>query len=472
MLTPHTWTTAQVLEATGGTLICGTDALRFTGIGIDSRQIEPSHLFVAVAGQHHDGHDFIGDAVDRGVKGVVVSRDRVGDLPRERMAVSGIAAVAVADTIQALGLLARFNRRRGPLSVVAITGSNGKTSTRMLTEKVMSQQFATLSTSGNFNNHIGLPLTLLRLSPAHRTAVLELGMNHAGELTYLGGICQPDAAIITNVGAAHLEGLGSIDNVLQAKAELLGTLREKGTAILNADDARVAGLAQGLDRPVVFLGTARRAQVRAADIRLSEAGLTFTLATPSGDRSVALTTPARVMVANALAAAAAGEIMGIPLDRIKAGLEAFIPQSGRMEIRKLGHGIWVVDDTYNANPASMTAAIETLARMRGRRRAIAVLGDMLELGPQSADLHRTVGQAVGEAGIDRLFVTGRFATAVAAGAMARRMAATQIVVDTRDAIAAQLEQGLRPGDLVLVKGSRGMAMEAVVESIARWADER
>jgi UDP-N-acetylmuramoyl-tripeptide--D-alanyl-D-alanine ligase len=472
LLTPHAWTTAQVLAATGGTLFCGTDTVGFTGIGIDSRQIDPAYLFVAVAGERHDGHRFVADAIDRGVKGIVVSQDRVRDLPLQRMAAKGTAGVAVADTIQALGRLARFNRCRGPLTVVAITGSNGKTSTRLLTEKVISQQFATLSTGGNFNNHIGLPLTLFRLSPAHRTAVLELGMNHAGELTYLGGICQPDVAVITNVGAAHLEGLGSIENVLQAKAELLGTLREKGTAILNADDARLTGLARELDHRVVFFGTAEPARVRAADIRLSEAGLTFTLVTPSGDRSVTLATPARVMVANALAAAAVGDIMGVPLDRIKAGLEAFIPQAGRMGIRKLGRDIWIVDDTYNANPASMTAAIETLARMRGRRRAIAVLGDMLELGPQSADFHRAVGQAVGAAGIDRLYVTGRFAAAVAKGAMARQMAATQIVVDTRDAIAAQLEQALRPGDLVLVKGSRGMAMEAVVESIARWADKR
>ena len=469
---PHAWTTDQVLAATGGTLFTGTTAPCFSGIGIDSRSIDPAHLFVAVAGERHDGHHFVAEVIDRGVKGIIVSQDRVNDLPVERMASSGIAGVAVADTIHALGRLARFNRGRGPLTVVAITGSNGKTSTRMLTEKVVAQQFATLSTGGNFNNQIGLPLTLFRLSPAHRAAVLELGMNHAGELTYLGEICQPDVAIITNVGAAHLEGLGSIDNVLWAKAELLGALRQKGTAILNADDARVAGLADDLDRRVVFFGTAERAQVRAVDLRLTEAGLAFTLATPSGDRPVTLATPARVMVANALAAAAVGEILGVPLDRIQAGLEAFVPQAGRMGIRKLGHDIWIVDDTYNANPASMTAAIETLARMRGRRRAIAVLGDMLELGSHSADLHRTVGQAVGDAGIDRLYVTGRFAADVAAGALARQMAAAQIVVDSRDAIAAQLEQALRPGDLILVKGSRGMAMEAVVESIARWADKR
>ena len=472
MLTPHIWNTAQVLAATGGSLITGTEAARFSGIGIDSRRIDPGHLFVAVAGSRHDGHHFVADVVARGVKGIVVADDRVGDLPLDQMSAAGVTGVAVADTIRALGLLAGFNRRRGPLMVLAITGSNGKTSTRMFTEQVISQQFTTLSTGGNFNNHIGLPLTLFRLSPAHQAAVLELGMNHAGELTYLGGICQPDVAIITNVGAAHLEGLGSIDNVLRAKAELLDTLGEQGAAILNADDARVAGLAEGLERRVVFFGTGRKAQVRAADVCLSEAGLTFTLATPSGHRPVALATPARVMVENALAAAAAGELMGISLDRIKAGLEAFIPQSGRMGIRRLSHDIWVVDDTYNANPASMTAAVETLAGMRGRRRTIAVLGDMLELGPQSADLHRAVGQAVGDAGIDRLYVTGRFAAAVADGAMARQMAATQIVVATRDAIATQLEQVLRPGDLVLVKGSRGMAMEAVVESIARWADER
>ena len=444
----------------------------FAGIDIDSRTIGPDHLFVAIAGESHDGHRFVADVLDRDVKGVVVADDQVANMPMDRMAAGSIACVAVPDTIRALGMMARFNRNRGSLKVLAITGSNGKTSTRMFMDLVISKKFETLSTRGNLNNHIGLPLTLFRLTPAHQTALLELGMNHAGEITHLGRICQPDVGVITNVGPAHLEGLGSIDNVALAKGELLHTIRPGGTAILNADDPRVAALANTVDRSVIYFGSNDRAQVRADDIRLTEAGMAFTLATLSGRIAVTLATPARVMVSNALAAAAAGEFMGVPLDLIKSGLEAFSPQVGRMGIRMPGRDIRVVDDTYNANPSSMAAAIETLARMHGNRRTIAVLGDMLELGPQSAALHREIGRAVGDARIDRLYVAGSFATTVADGAMDRQMGTDRIFTGTKEAIIDRLNHQLQAGDLILVKGSRGMAMEQVIEAISRWADDR
>jgi UDP-N-acetylmuramoyl-tripeptide--D-alanyl-D-alanine ligase len=339
----------------------------------------------------------------------------------------------------------------------------------MLMEPVLAQQYETLSTAGNLNNHIGLPLTLLGLAPAHRAAVLELGMNHAGEISYLGSICEPDAGVITNVAPAHLEGLGSIENVARAKAELLACIRPGGTAILNADDERVAALAGGLDRAVILFGTDRRAQVRGDDIRLTEAGMAFRLTTPSGSLPVTLTTPAKVMVSNALAAAAAGEVMGVSPERIKAGLEAFSPQAGRMGIRRPGRNIRLLDDTYNANPGSMLAAVETLTRMRGNGRTIAVLGDMLELGAQSAALHRQIGRAVGDARIDRLYAAGHFAGDVADGAREARMPAACIFSGTKEAIADQLCDQLQDGDLILVKGSRGMAMEDVVAAIVRWA---
>ena len=468
-MTPYAWTTAQVLDATGGLLISGSAEVGFAGIGIDSRSIDPHHLFVAIAGESHDGHRFVADVLDRGVKGVVVAEAQAPNMPLQRMTADGIACVSVADTTQALGALARFNRQRGSLTVLAVTGSNGKTSTRMLMDQVISQQFTTLSTSGNLNNHIGLPLTLFRLAPGHQTAVLELGMNHAGEIAHLGGICQPDVGVITNVGPAHLEGLGTIDNVAKAKGELLHTLRPGGTAILNADDPRVAALADTVDHQVVFFGSGDRARVRAGRIRLTDAGTAFRLTTPSGETAVTLATPARVMVTNALAAAAAGEVMGVPLNLIKAGLEAYSPQAGRMGIRRLGRGIHLLDDSYNANPGSMAAAIDTLVSMRGDRRAIAVLGDMLELGPQSAILHRDIGRVVGDAGIDRLYVAGQFASDVADGAMQRRMKPDQIFTGTKQAIIDRLDNQLHPGDLVLVKGSRGMTMEQVVDAISQSA---
>jgi UDP-N-acetylmuramoyl-tripeptide--D-alanyl-D-alanine ligase len=258
--------------------------------------------------------------------------------------------------------------------------------------------------------------------------------------------------------------------VARAKGELLHTLRPGGLAILNRDDPRVAALAGIVDREVIYFGSDRQADVRGDDIRLTEAGMRFTLSTPAGSTRVALSTPARVMVSNALAAAAAGQAMGVPLERIKAGLEAFSPQAGRMGIRLAGRDIRLLDDTYNATPGSMAAAIETLARMRGTRRTLAVLGDMLELGDQSAVLHREIGRKVADARIDRLYAAGRFATDVADGAGERQMGADRLFTGNRDAIIDRLKTELRPGDLVLVKGSRGMAMETVVDAIMGWAD--
>ncbi len=470
-MTPYRWTIQEALQATGGTLVAGPEQRTFASVGIDSRTIATGQLFVAIAGDTHDGHRFVADVLAQGVQGFVVAGSQTDGLPLDRMKAAGVTCIAVDDTVQALGGLARFNRNREDLTVLAVTGSNGKTSTRRLMEHVVSKQLRALSTRGNFNNHIGLPLTLLQLAPEHQAAVLELGMNHAGEITHLGTICEPDVGIITNVAPAHLEGLGTIENVAAAKGELLDTLRPGGTAILNADDVRVAGLADATDRPVLFFGSGRKAHVRAQDVRATPTGLVFSLIVPSGQTIVHLATPSAVMVSNALAAAAAGEVLGIPLDQIKAGLEAFVPEAGRMGIRRLGRGICLLDDTYNANPGSMAAAIETLASLPAHGRKIAVLGDMLELGSQSERLHHEIGQTVGRAGVDRLYAAGRFAPALAEGARQRQMAADQVFTGTKDAIIEQLNEQLQAGDLILVKGSRGMTMETVVAAIAHWASD-
>ncbi len=472
-MTPFAWTTPELLKATGGTMVCGSLDGEFTGVGIDSRTISADQLFVAIAGDTHDGHRFVADVLDWGVSGFIVARDRVGGLPLDRIASQGKFCMSVEDTTRALGDLARFNRRRGSLAVLAVTGSSGKTSTRLMMDLVIGRQLEALATDGNLNNHIGVPLTLLRLAPEHKAAVLELGMNHSGEIRYLGGICEPDVGVITNVGPAHLEGLGSLENVARAKGELLETLRPGGTVVLNADDPLVASLKSETDCPVVFFGESEKAQVRAENISLTEAGTTFDLITPVGHIAVTLATAARVMVANALAAAAAGDVMGVPLDRIKAGLEDFEPRPGRMGIRNLARGVRLIDDTYNANPASMRAAIETLSIMgAGQCRTIAVLGDMLELGERSADMHRSIGQMVADSHIDRLYTAGEFAASLADGAREGGMAEEKIVCDTKDTITGQLITDLEGGDLVLVKGSRGMAMETVVTAIRGWAAEK
>ena len=468
-MTPYPWTMDDVLSATGGELVSGSADASFTGIGIDSRTILPAQLFVAIAGEVHDGHRFIPDVIDEGVTGVMVAEPKLAGLPMDRVRSQGIVCVSVPDTTVALGDMARFNRNRRALKVVAITGSNGKTSTRNFTEKVMATHFSVLGTRGNLNNHIGLPLTLFGLSLDHQVAVLELGMNHPKEIDYLGHICQPDLGVITNVGPAHLEGLGTMENIARAKGELLSTIRSDGTAILNGDDARVAGLADTVDRRVIFFGTDPAAQIRAIDIRSSQSETAFTLVTPSGETPITLSTPARVMVTNALAAAAAGEAMGVPLEKIKEGLEAFSPGAGRMGIDRPGKEICLVDDSYNANPGSMAAAIETLSIIGENRRTIAVLGDMLELGDQSAFLHEEIGRKVGAFQIDRLFASGRFADFVAKGAMDEKMAQHHIVTGDKQQVVSHLIPQIRPGDCILVKGSRGMAMETVVQEIVRWA---
>ncbi len=470
-MTPYPWTVDDILSATGGTLVSGSADASFAGIGIDSRTILPSQLFVAVTGEVHDGHRFIEDAIDGGVTGVLAADAKLSGLPVDRMRSQGVACVSVPDTTVALGEMARFNRNRRDLKVVAITGSNGKTSTRKFTEKVMATRFSVLGTRGNLNNHIGLPLTLFGLSSDHQAAVLELGMNHPKEIDYLGRICQPDVGVITNVGPAHLEGLGTMENIAMAKGELLHTIRSGGTAILNGDDVRVAKLADAVDQRIIFFGTDPAAQVRAIDIRSNRSETAFTLVTPSGSTPVTLSTPARVMVANALAAAAVGEAMGIPVEKIKAGLEAFSPGEGRMGIGQPGKGVLLVDDTYNANPGSMAAAIETLSAIGEDRRTIAVLGDMLELGEKSASLHEEIGRKVGAFQIDRLFVAGGFASAVAKGAMDEKMAQDCIVTGDKQQIVFHLIRQLRPGDCILVKGSRGMGMETVVQDIEKWAKE-
>jgi UDP-N-acetylmuramoyl-tripeptide--D-alanyl-D-alanine ligase len=466
------WTIQQILQATGGRLLCGPDDATFEGVGIDSRTIAAGQLFVAIRGERHDGHTFIDQVIGNGVQGVVVMAGSDETLRLDRWQTQGAACVAVADTTRALGALAAFQRNRFDIPVVAITGSNGKTSTRQMTTQVMAQQFNTLSTQGNFNNEIGLPLTLFNLSPRHEAAVLELGMNHPGELARLGAICRPTIGMITNVGPGHLEFLGSLEGVAQAKEELIARIDPHGTVVLNMDDPHVFAMAQRSGRHVLFFGFAPQADVQARDIRETSRGVVFELKLPTGIIDVVLATPGRFMTANALAAASAGYLAGLSPDQIKAGLETFAPTKGRLQVITTALGVSIIDDTYNANPASMAAAFDTLAALRRDRPAIIVLGDMLELGEQSETLHRQVGELAAASGADRLYAYGTHAHAVLEGAGRGGMAATAMFAGSKETIGADVIGHLAPGHWVLVKGSRGMAMETVVEMIRQWAQEK
>jgi UDP-N-acetylmuramoyl-tripeptide--D-alanyl-D-alanine ligase len=395
----------------------------------------------------------------------------MGRLPIGQWQQKGGATVAVADTTRALGDMAAFNRKRSRISVVAITGSNGKTTTRQMTAAVISQQFSTLATAGNFNNQIGLPLTLLGLEPAHQWAVVELGTNNPGEIARLTEICTPNVGVITNIGPAHLEGLGSIEGVAQEKGSLLKGLPPNGNAVLNADDSRVRRLARQAACEVLLYGFAPEAAVRAEDVAAAGAGTSFTLQLASESISIRLNASGRFMVTNALAAAAVGTLLELPAGKIKAGLEAFVPVSGRMNIQHTAQGIHIIDDTYNANPDSMKAALTTLKTMRAAARGIFVAGDMLELGPQAPALHSRVGALAAQSGISRLYACGAHAESVAAGARKAGLPAASAVVGSREEIIADLIGWLKPGDWVLVKGSRGMAMEKVVAALKAWSEE-
>ena len=466
------WKTDDILEATGGILLAGPGHRMFQGIGIDSRDIAKEALFVAIAGDTHDGHTFVNRVLDKGVEGVLVQAKKAGDLDPGDFAAKRITVIGVTDTTRALGDLAAFNRRRSPLKVIALTGSNGKTSTRTMLTRIVENSYATLATQGNFNNEIGLPLTLLRLEKRHTLAVLELGMNRPGEIRRLADICCPDIGMITNVAPAHLEGLGSIEAILRAKGELLEGLNSNSQTILNADDPHVASLAENAPGEVLLFGLSDKAAIRAHHVREKGLRLSFDLEVPGETARVMLTTPGRFMVSNALAAAAAGYLMDIPLSEITAGLERFQPVEGRMHIRELANGIFLIDDAYNANPLSMKAALDTLKQIGSQRSRIVALGDMLELGKASAALHHDVGRHAALTAPHRLYLSGNFAGDIAQGAREGGLDRGQIITGSLEEITADLINRADARDCILVKGSRGMHMERIVKELINTFGQR
>ena len=458
------WTTAEILEATNGDLLCGDIKHTFEGVSIDSRTISANELFIAIKGNFHDGQSFVPDVISRGVRGLIISKNKVCDPVYIDWQDKGVVCVLVNNTTKALGDLASFNRRRTHVSVVAITGSNGKTTTREMTVSVISKRYNTLSSKANFNNEIGLPLTLLDLKSSHQWAVLELGTNRLGEIDRLGEISIPDIGVITNIGFAHLEGLGSIEGVMNAKGELLKRIKPEGTAVLNADDSRVLYLSTKTSKKVLCFGLSKDAGIRALDVNETETGISFTLVLPEERIPIELRVHGRFMVSNALAAASVGYIIGLSSEEIKAGLEYFQPVKGRINIVDV-RGLHIIDDTYNANPNSMEVAIRTLSSLKGNSRGILVAGDMLELGEHAESMHRNIGSLSARANIARLYVAGEFAESVAGSARKENNNSMDIFIGSREEILEDLKKSLLPGDWVLVKGSRAMGMEKIVEGL-------
>jgi UDP-N-acetylmuramoyl-tripeptide--D-alanyl-D-alanine ligase len=443
---------ASIAAILGGSLTPERASVVITGVSTDSRTVRPGDLFVPLRGPNYDGHDYIGQAV-RGGAAACLSEEVIAGL--------AVPVVRVGNTMQAMGDLAAALRQDFDGPVVAVTGSSGKTTTKEMLAAVLSLTGSGLKTEGNFNNLIGLPLTLFRLQPEHRWAVLEMGMSARSEIARLTEIARPDVGIVTNVGPAHLEQLGSIEGVARAKGELYAALPAGGTAIVNTDDpqARQLPVANGVQR--LLFGLTAEARVRAEEIRVDDCGVRFDLILPTGRWPVRLAVPGLHNVYNALAAAAAAHVLKVEGEAIVRGLEQFRSSPGRMTVTQLPGDILLLEDYYNANPMAMRAALASLADLPGNGRRLAVLGDMLELGAAAEDLHRQVGEAAA-AVVDRLILLGALAAAVAAGARAGGLAADAVqVVESHEAAAELLQQWLHPGDRVLVKGSRGMTMEKI-----------
>jgi UDP-N-acetylmuramoyl-tripeptide--D-alanyl-D-alanine ligase len=452
----------EAAEWTGGRLLRGSPDALFGGVSTDTRGDLAGRLFVALIGATHDAHAFLAQALAGGATGLLVSR------PDAVPAGAGASVIAVADTTRALGALAAGHRAGFAGPVVAITGSNGKTTTKEMCAAILSGLGPCLRNRGNLNNDIGLPLTLLERDAAHRTLVVELGMNHRGEIAPLAAIARPTVGVITNVGTAHIEHLGSREAIALEKGDLVAALPASATAVLNADDPRALAQRERTQARLLTFGTAPDADVRADHVTaLGERGFAFDLVTAGARTPVQVAGLADSTVPNALAAAAAALAAGAALDDVAEGLARYRPVGGRMERVALPRNIILINDTYNANPQSMQVALESLAKLKGRSRGIAVLGDMGELGDSALEAHRATGKLVASLGLDHLFALGRFARPLADAAVGAGMASDRVHVgDTHDGVASALRELLQGNDWVLVKGSRSMKMERIVEALA------
>lgn len=458
----------ELLTATKGKLLKGKEELECQGISTDSRKLKKGELFVALKGERFDGHDFIPQAIKKGAAGVVVKRGfpilEINTPPKD------FFIIQVKDCLKALGDLAHFLRKKSDVKVIAITGSNGKTTTKEMTALVLKEHFEhVLKSEGNMNNLIGLPLSLLHLTPETKVAVLEMGMNHPGEIRRLAEIACPDIGLITNIGPAHLEGLGSLPNIQKAKGELFKMLKGDNFALVNYDDPLIKEIAQDCKAKRITFGLHKGAEVSGKDIRFFKDGsVNFKLITSTDEVVIKLKAYGIHHVYNALAAAATGIVLGVKLSEISRGLSRFSPLKGRSQIIELNNGIMLIDETYNANPVSMEIALKTLNALKGKGRGVAVLGDMLELGIASKFYHKKIGRVAAKTGTDYLVLLGEFAPLVAQGASASGFTAERIFIgkDCKE-IAFYLKCLLNKGDWVLIKGSRGMQMERVIEYLRK-----
>jgi len=454
------FTSADIAALTGGVLSPGAPGTAVRRVWTDSRTVRRGDLFVALSGPRFDGHQFVAEALRKGA---------VGALVRHGFKLPGTALlIAVEEPLRAFQDLARAHRRRCDIPVVAVSGSNGKTTTKDMIAAILAERFITLKTEGNLNNHIGVPQTLLRLTSRHEAAVIEMGISGPGEMARLCEIAEPTHGVLTNIGPTHLETLGDVRAVARAKGEMLDALPADGMAVLNADDVFYDELRARVRGRILSFGFSRRADVRALHVETQGPSAT-TLRVGVRERArpfaVRLATAGAHNVANALAAVAAGLAVGVGEGAIRSGLARYRPAGMRSEVRRW-RGMTVLNDCYNANPASMRAALRWLTEARGTGRAIAVLGDMLELGGGTTQAHHSIGEEAARLGTDYVLTVGVLAAGIAAGARSAGMPAACVITARDHATAAERLRGiLRKGDVVLLKGSRGARMERVLEAL-------
>jgi UDP-N-acetylmuramoyl-tripeptide--D-alanyl-D-alanine ligase len=459
-------TAGEITTPIRGNLIAGDPETAFEGLSTDSRQMRPGFLFVAIEGEQFDGHQFVDRAVAEGAAGIVV---RQGAQPSFSQPGSP-AVITVADTLTALGDLAGWWRRQHPAQIAAITGSVGKTTTKEMAAAILARGAKTLKNEGNLNNLIGLPLTLFLLEDEHRRAVLEMGMNRPGEIGRLTEIAEPDVGLITNVARAHLEGLDNLDGVARAKVELVDKISPQATVLLNGDDDVLIKAAAPFQKRVVTFGLGPRNEVRAHRIHpIGREGVSLEIEYHGESTAVRLRVPGLQHVKNAVAAAAIALALNTPRDQITAGLERYAGIKGRFMLQTLPGGATVIDDTYNSNPTSLRAAVDSVKALKGDTgRVIVGLGEMLELGAETIPAHREAGSMVAELGASIFLALGEHAGEMLKGALEAGLPADRAtIVTSHEEMAHRIRKEMRSGDLILLKGSRRIGLERVIEGLRK-----
>jgi len=458
-----TFTPEALARWADGEVVRGDRAARVSGVSIDTRTLAAGEAFFAIRGPHHDGHDHLLAACEAGAVALVTEPDRVppGALP------AGLAVVAVADTTRAFGDAARGHRRNFRGSLIGLTGSSGKTTTKEMCKSVLSVQAPCLATRGNLNNEYGVPLTLFERESQHALAVIELGMNHRGEIARLAEIAEPQVGLVTNIGTAHIEFLGSQEEIANEKGDLFAALPAGGVACVNRDDQRVTQQAARARCAHLGYGRSDGAEVRASEVTFAAGRFTFWIEAPESRSEVRVRGLSETTVINALAAAAVGLAAGLSPGQVSQGLASYQPIAGRMTPVPLESGVTLIDDSYNANPDSMARALESLRSLAGPERAIAVVGDMGELGAQAEVAHREAGARAARLGIDALFAVGDRAALVCEGAVAGGLPHSAVAaVESHHDAAERVRALAGRGDWVLIKGSRAMQMERVVAALS------